>query len=640
MRTTLKRNSGRLAANGNGNGRAAVPPVATPPPWGALTRYPPPGRSWLRTAAKGFGWFLVVLLMAAGALGGGAWLFINQSVKAVRAHSPEAKAAQEVLDVPTPGEPTTALIIGYDQRKGVEASDVSRSDTIILARANPKEQTISMLSFPRDLVVEIPGCKNSAPFVARINAAYAACGPKGTLKTVKQLTGLRINYLISVNFHGFKEIVNKVGGVYVDVDRRYFNDNSSGDQYATINLQPGYQKLTGGAALDYVRFRHTDSDFHRSARQQQFLKAFKQQISGLWSVTKVPGIVNAITDNVEVGAGGGKEIDVDTLYGYAKLAYELPAGNFVQVQIDPAKITGYAELRTDQSNVDEIVREFLNPDPNAAKKATNIATRRKSTEPQAPPPSETTIEVVNGNGVAGSADEAAYALSQRGYQTIVGGNAKTFDYFHTKILYDPSVTGSRPAAKVVAKLFGDGEIEAATPQTGIETMLLVVTGQTFTNTLGPGVIDKTEKYQPPAVSKDPKHARSVLRKAQREVDFPLQLPTVREESSFLDRTVPIRVYRVNDHDAVRLVYDYGGRNDWWGIQETSWTDAPLVQGPSVTRWIKGRAYKLFYNGSKLHMVAFEENGGAYWVVNTLLDRMSNETMLAIAKGLQPLGSGK
>ena len=80
-----------------------------------------------------------------------------------------------------------------------------------------------------------------------------------------------------------------------------------------------------------------------------------------------------------------------------------------------------------------------------------------------------------------------------------------------------------------------------------------------------------------------------------------------------------------------------GANEYWGIQQTSWTDAPILSSPTLTRTIKGREYKLFFSGSKLHMIAFEQNGAVYWVVNTLLNRLSNETMIAIAKGLRPLG---
>jgi len=81
-----------------------------------------------------------------------------------------------------------------------------------------------------------------------------------------------INNVLVVNFGSFKKAVDYIGGVYVDVDRRYFNDNSGPDKYATIDIQPGYQKLKGQDALDYVRYRHTDNDIVRAARQQDFLR--------------------------------------------------------------------------------------------------------------------------------------------------------------------------------------------------------------------------------------------------------------------------------------------------------------------------------------------------------------------------------
>ena len=119
----------------------------------------------------------------------------------------------------------------------------------------------------------------AAPDVAqgtgRINSAYAYCGLGGALETVRHLTNVPINYLIPINFLGFIGVVNKLGGVWLDVDRRYYNKNvgTSGTDYANIDLQPGYQHLTGKQALDFVRFRHTDSDLYRLARQQQFVGA-------------------------------------------------------------------------------------------------------------------------------------------------------------------------------------------------------------------------------------------------------------------------------------------------------------------------------------------------------------------------------
>ena len=86
---------------------------------------------------------------------------------------------------------------------------------------------------------------------------------------------------------------------------------------------------------------------------------------------------------------------------------------------------------------------------------------------------------------------------------------------------------------------------------------------------------------------------------------------------------------------MRLVYRMG-TNEYWGVQLTDWEDAPVLADKSHTRRIKGRLYDLYYDGPKLHMVALRTKKGTYWVVNTLLDRLSNETMLAIAKGLKPL----
>ncbi len=348
-------------------------------------------------------WVVVVLLVAAGALGGGIWLYLNESVVAIRASSPEVAASEEFLDTPPPGKATYALVVGYDKRYG-EAGDPGRADTLMLLRADPKSDSLSLLSFPRDLVVDHPGCQGREPWRDRINTAYAYCGPSGAVRTVKQLTGLPINYVIVVNFRAFKQIVNKVDGVYVDVDRRYFNDNSGYEQFATINLQPGYQKLTGGAALDYARFRHTDSDLHRIARQQAFVKGFKQQVQANFSLLKLPGIINTIVENVEVGRGGKKAIDFDTVFGYARFIYELPAGHFFQARL--GGLEGTNELEASEASIQTAVRDFLNPDLDAAERATNVAQGKKAKD-EAPEPSDVTVEVLNGNGVDGSASEAS-----------------------------------------------------------------------------------------------------------------------------------------------------------------------------------------------------------------------------------------
>ncbi len=639
MRTTLKRGT----RGGHTNGRGPGSPVLGAYPSGPLspqTRYEAWHRSGWRLAGKIFGWLVVTVLVAAGAFGGGIWLYLNNSVNAVQAKSKAVKDAEAFLEAPLPGQPTIAMIIGYDQRKGPEADVSGRSDTIMLLRADPSNDTLSLLSFPRDLLVEIPACHGNAPTVDRINAAYTYCGPLGTVKTVQQLTGLKSNYLIVVNFSGFKRVVNQLDGVYIDVDHRYFNDNSSGEQYATINLQPGYQKLTGGAALDYARFRHTDSDFHRSSRQQAFVKALKQQISTSFSLTKLPGIIHAITETVEVGRGGKKKIDFGTVLGYARFLYGLPAGHFFQSSIEVEQLSpADFRLQPKSGAVEKAVQDFLNPDVNAAEKATQAAGGGKPPKSATPKPSEVSMIVLNGSGVDGIANEVGVTLAERGYLVVDTGNADVYDYFNTEVRYDPAKAGAKAAAVALAKQFGDAKaISVANPD--FDTMLEVVVGTTFQGSLAPITPDKTPEHAPPTVVRSYDAVLPYLRKAKKQVDFPVLVPTVIDVQSSLDTEVPVRVYTVNRHDAIRITYNGGGYGSYWGVQETTWTDAPILGDANVTKKSGGRTYRLYYDGARLHLVAFEQNGAVYWVSNTILDELSNETMLAIAKGLQPLAALK
>lgn len=182
------------------------------------------------------------------------------------------KLKPDALSGSYPGRPQTILLIGSDTIGKGEAEvgrEVARSDTLILLRLDPNRGATAIMSIPRDLKVEIPGYGSD-----KINAAYALGGPELTLETVKDVTGLPINHVVNVDLAGFTEVVDKLGCVYVDVDRRYFNDSL---EYIPIDLQAGYQKLCGPQALSYARYRHEDTDLVRGARQQEFLGAFKAQ---------------------------------------------------------------------------------------------------------------------------------------------------------------------------------------------------------------------------------------------------------------------------------------------------------------------------------------------------------------------------
>ena len=649
MRTTLKRGIGR-GATVEADGRPVLPPGALSPI--TLYRQPePPKRSGWATFRTALGWAFVALLVIAGSAAGGAYLWFHQSVAAVVASTPDVKVAAKRLDIAPAGQPATALVIGYDKRATEAKGDPSRSDTIMLVRADPDTKSVSLLSFPRDLSVKIY-CPGRTTFSARINAAFSECGTKGTLETVRKLTGLPINYLITVNFRGFHQLVDALGGVWIDVDRRYFNNRGGDFGYAAINLFPGYQRLGGYQALDFVRYRHTDSDLYRVARQQLFLRAFKDQIRASAGPLDLPRVIKTITRNVEVGVGGNAELDGKTVLRYALFAYSLPPGHFFQSKLEGIEETSSFDLLVPQENIRKAVQEFSHPDVESPKKATQVALNEKPKRvvDQAPPARQTTITVLNGNGVAGSAGTASYLLSQRAYQIVYppdgkNANAPNWNYFQTRIHYDKSQAGAAAAARKVATLFGTEDVKPVNPVIkGLSTgaMLTVIVGQTFHGTLAEAPVDKTPQRQRPNVAPGAEASLALLRERAPKLPFKVMVPTVIERSSWIDRERPVRMYRIDPdrkHKTIRLTYRTGAL-EYWGVQMTDWDEAPVLSERNFVRSIGGRSYELHYTGAKLHMVVLRQGGATYWVVNTLLDSLSNETMLAIAKGLKPLSKIK
>jgi LCP family protein required for cell wall assembly len=647
MRTTLKRGVGR-GAGANGNGRAVFPPETAV----GVTRYrqpPPPGISGFGIIRRVLlGVLIVVSSLALGAAGG-AYLWFHESVAKVQAN--QDKRVEKQLNVAMPGQPAIALVLGYDHRAGVEGAGPSRSDTVMLIRADPNQKTISLLSFPRDLLVPIycPDNGTTPSRTDRINSAYATCGARGTVDTVRHLTGLPINYVITVDFHGFKKVVNSLGGVWMDVDRRYYNRNTGAgyNDYANINLQPGYQLLSGGAALSFVRFRHTDSDLYRLARQQEFVRAVKSQVSRNLGVFDVPTIVNDIVDNITVTAGAHKLNGHDVL-NWAFFAKDLPGGHVFQPKIQ--NVSGYAELSTSQQDVQQAVTQFANPDVQSSK-AANASALGKKIKQKAPPPSSVTMTVLNGNGVAGAAANASYVLGQRGYKTVpppnnLEPNTPGQNYFHSKIYYDAAQTGSRAAAVALQNLMQPADVQKLPRKPWLlsldpGSMLMVVLGSTFHGEIAQPVVTQVPQHQPPAVRYDSSYGKQLLDQVKGKVKFPLEVPTVLERNSYPDTTpgdTAVRAYAIHGKNkAVRLVFRTGS-NEYWGVEETDWTDAPVLSDRSFRHDLGGREFDLYYAGPHLHMVALRANGATYWVENTLLDSLSNETMLAIAKGLKPITS--
>jgi polyisoprenyl-teichoic acid--peptidoglycan teichoic acid transferase len=268
-------------------------PFKKPPPSGDHEPPPKPKRYWWRFMLASF----TIVLATAAAVAASGLIKIDNIAEALGHNNKLRNAVGGVLKETTGGEAQNILILGSDKRAN-EPEDPGRSDTTILLRLDPDNDAIALMSIPRDLKVEIPGVGTE-----KFSSAYAYGGPKLTLQVVKELTGLPINHIVNVDYLGFVRAVYAIGCVYVDVDRRYYHSNvgvPAPEQYSEINVQPGYQLMCGKRALEYVRYRHTDTDLVRAARQQDFLSSARQRVP--------------ISDLARDVLGEGELIDIFTEY--------------------------------------------------------------------------------------------------------------------------------------------------------------------------------------------------------------------------------------------------------------------------------------------------------------------------------------
>jgi polyisoprenyl-teichoic acid--peptidoglycan teichoic acid transferase len=366
----------------------------------------------LRVVVRGLLAMVLVIAMSATALATTVILEVDD-VKNVFLEGREQIEIPEITRAEA-GGPRTILILGSDERYEDRKNGIKpRSDTILLARANPGKEAVALMSIPRDLKVEIPGHGSN-----KINDAYEQGGPRLTVRTVKKLfedaTGedFPINNVINVNFSSFRRAVDYVGGVYIDVDRDYFNDKSGGvgANYAKIDIDPGYQKLKGQDALDYVRYRLGDNDFIRAARQQDFLR----QVRGQSGVKKLV----SIDDRKRLARVFGRYFEVDTSFRSNKeifsmlrlglyLIQESPRVNEVRFRADEAANPAIdSRLYASAGQLRQTYREFMNARGSSKARVTSEPTeadreaarvRRKSNRnPEANVPG---LEDARGQGV-------------------------------------------------------------------------------------------------------------------------------------------------------------------------------------------------------------------------------------------------
>ena len=184
----------------------------------------------------------------------------------------------------------TFMIMGVDER----SDDVGRSDTLMVVTIDPAKNEAALLSIPRDTRVAIPRRGYD-----KINAAYAYGGEELTQATVEDFLGIRIDHYIIINTHAFQKIVDAIGGIDIDVEKRmYYEDPWDDDGGLIIDLRPGMQHMDGRTAVTYVRYRDEEGDIGRVRRQQKFMKACVEAVTTPAIIPRLPGIISGVLDSV------------------------------------------------------------------------------------------------------------------------------------------------------------------------------------------------------------------------------------------------------------------------------------------------------------------------------------------------------
>jgi LCP family protein required for cell wall assembly len=308
--------------------------------------------TWLRVVAgAGYCLFLAFALFA-GALYG--WIgrsqVISSAMSIVAHHTPP----REVFG----SDHVTILLLGCDEDlyKGgykkkhgpiVERSQ-ARSDMMLVARIDFANKRITGVSIPRDTVCELPGYKPQ-----KINAYHAIAKPGQENELTKQaveflLPGVAIDTVAAIDYDAFQKMVNMVGGVHVDIDRRMKYTDRAGGLF--INFRPGKNQLLDGyQAMCYVRYRHGDSDFKRQERQKQFLIDLKN------AVLAKPLMIGDVADQAVATLGGG--LTAQQLASLALFAKDVPEKNIQmgQVPVLPDKGT---DLRIDTAHLQQTLQQF------------------------------------------------------------------------------------------------------------------------------------------------------------------------------------------------------------------------------------------------------------------------------------------
>jgi LCP family protein required for cell wall assembly len=579
----------------------SAPPRDEPSPTHAdATYYTVPRRR--RPVFAGVAWALLVIVGVgvAGLLYG--VRLAERALSNDANNATEVKETRRVLAEPPknlPDRPINILLIGSDTR-GKKGSG-GLSDTLILARLDFKRNFISMLSFPRDLFVTIPGYGQN-----KINAAYSFGSNTKAIETVKLLTGEPIHYFFNVDFEAFRRLVNDVDGVFLDVDRWYFNDRSG---FERVDIKPGYQNLSGSEALDYVRYRKGDGDLARAARQQAFLSELKRESKNARGLDNIVDAINAeVTTSLD---------DAGRLLKFLQFGLGIENERIARVTVGTSgggstSCCG-SVLYTSPGLVADAVDRWKNPEFISEGPATTL------------PPAKVKVVVYNGSNRLRLGSQVGRALQARGYQVAFGGNAPDGTFQSTAILYR---AGKRNEAKALQVLFGDRAsiVQRAAGQPA-DGDVSVMVGVDYDGLRTPRRT-ATAREKPETVATT--SLRRIVQNAKAVTGMDLLVPTHLPPGSEVRY---VRLYNVErgsrgKPNALTIVVRLRGNSSLGGNRYVSITQTSMKDPPIVATGICCDKQKnvTFYNGKRMQRLLWQRGGMTYWVSNSLDDALSVATM--------------
>jgi LCP family protein required for cell wall assembly len=347
---------------------------------------------------------IVVVMLIVTCLGG-AYAYSNLSSALNRISSARDVRPTAIAASPPPAflqSPFNVLVIGVDLRPE-QLEEGARSDTLIVVHVDPVERWASLLSIPRDTLVTIPAQKCGGR--SKINDAYSCgydnpsiygtgstsedSGAALAADTVEDFLGITINYTVQVDFEGFKELIDTLDGITVDVPRAILDPEYPTEDlgYMRLYIPTGLQHMDGITALRYARTRHTDNDFGRAGRQQQVLQAILQVVKEqnlFQRFESAPRMLNVLSQNVRTTAPIN---DLGTLRNIARLAQNFDSDRIQQLVLRPeVNPDGSSSLLSDLSGplewdpdyIERIVQQLQSPP--SATEATSTVIQGQNTD--------------------------------------------------------------------------------------------------------------------------------------------------------------------------------------------------------------------------------------------------------------------